>query len=600
MPSYLNRAQLLGYQIIEAVKTENGNELDNEERAALDKEVTQAFLHGLRPEIAMIISDYATLKDAGIAAIKLENKFKSQAELRLLDKASTSKPKVNYDVEVKPTSQKYTTPGNPSITCSYCNRPKHTYDQCRRRTNICGRCNTKGHFASDCTSRTVNVVQNMTEICQLCNTVGHIAKTCYKVKNLKEPKVCQYCDKPGHSALECFALHPDRANQFPKCKICNKIGHVEDKCRNKPKEQFQEKEQTLPVVELFSEERHQPVYVILKIMNKSPFIQVNLPTPAFMLFDSGGCPSLVKRSVLDKNHLINKNITLTLSGITSQTVETLGKVTIEIFKIPCEFHVVSNDFPIEFDGILGTSFLQKSKSTIDYSNKCILINNHKIPFANSIIRKHKIPARMRQMIEVKVINDIKTGLVSLTKVLPGVFYGNAVVENKNGIAYLFVINPTDQEVEIEPQTVELEEISLISQNSETQPIFTISTTNDERCNKVLELIDLDHLTDPFERHEIIELIKTTSDIFHLPSEPLTATHMVTHKIPTTDDEPVHVKQYRYPFAMKSEIESQIKKMHEDGLLKNLRVRTARHYGVYPRKQLMARLRNTESFLTSDV
>lgn len=130
---------MLGNQIIEAVKSENENDLDAEERAALDREVTQAFLHGLRPEIAMIISDYNNLKDAGIAAIKLENKFKSQTELRLLDKATTSKPKTNSEVETKPIQQKPVTPKDATIVCSYCKRPRHSYDECRRRTNICGK-----------------------------------------------------------------------------------------------------------------------------------------------------------------------------------------------------------------------------------------------------------------------------------------------------------------------------------------------------------------------------------------------------------------------------------------------------------------------------
>lgn len=409
------------------------------------------------------------------------------------------------------------------------------------------------------------MIQKTSEKCQLCDVVGHTAKTCFKAKSANEPKICQFCDKRGHLATGCFKLHPELANQMPKCTYCNNFGHTEERCRNKQRDQPRETEPTLPVVELFSEDNYNPVYTIPSTLNKSPSIRINLPTPAFLLIDTGAHPSLVKQKVLSRNHKIDKRVTLTLSGITSQTVQTLGKITIEIFETPCEFHVVSDDFPIEFDGILGTSFLQKRKSTIDYNNKCIFINNHKIPFANTVAKTCKIPARTRQMISVKIVNGIKTGLVPLTKILPGVFYGNSVVENKNGIAYLLVINTTEKEVEIDAQSVELEEIDILEAASETEQISAIAST-DERFDKILQLINLDHLSDPIERYEIIELIKSTSDVFHLPSEPLSATHLVTHKIPTTDSEPVHVKQYRYPFAMKSEIEKQIKKLHEDGII----------------------------------
>lgn len=83
-----------------------------------------------------------------------------------------------------------------------------------------------------------------------------------------------------------------------------------------------------------------------------------------------------------------------------------------------------------------------------------------------------------------------------------------------------------------------------------------SSSNSTRYNALLDALRLEHLNDE-EKENILELIDQNSDLFHLPNEPLTMTNAVTHKIPTTDEIPVHVKQYRYPHVHKEEIERQI-------------------------------------------
>lgn len=59
----------------------------------------------------------------------------------------------------------------------------------------------------------------------------------------------------------------------------------------------------------------------------------------------------------------------------------------------------------------------------------------------------------------------------------------------------------------------------------------------------------------------------SADRFHLPDEPLPATHIIEHRIITTDEAPVFVKQYRFPFMLKDEITRLTDKMLRQGIIR---------------------------------
>lgn len=51
-----------------------------------------------------------------------------------------------------------------------------------------------------------------------------------------------------------------------------------------------------------------------------------------------------------------------------------------------------------------------------------------------------------------------------------------------------------------------------------------------------------------EKSEILPLLKQYADIFYTDNSPLTFTNKIKHRIRTTDEIPVHQKNYRYPFV----------------------------------------------------
>ena len=82
----------------------------------------------------------------------------------------------------------------------------------------------------------------------------------------------------------------------------------------------------------------------------------------------------------------------------------------------------------------------------------------------------------------------------------------------------------------------------------------------------MELLCLKHLNEQ-EKKNIINLISNSQDRFHIPGEKLTATNVLQHQIPTTDDRPINTRQYRFPQLHKEETNKQVEKLLEGGIVK---------------------------------
>lgn len=76
--------------------------------------------------------------------------------------------------------------------------------------------------------------------------------------------------------------------------------------------------------------------------------------------------------------------------------------------------------------------------------------------------------------------------------------------------------------------------------------------------KLINNLRLSHLNHE-EKSKLMEILKDYNDVFHFKDEALSTSSGVEHKIRTTDDIPVHQKNYRYPFCHKEEVGAQIKK-----------------------------------------
>lgn len=75
-----------------------------------------------------------------------------------------------------------------------------------------------------------------------------------------------------------------------------------------------------------------------------------------------------------------------------------------------------------------------------------------------------------------------------------------------------------------------------------------------------------HLNDE-EKQLLKELLTKNKDLFFYEVDKLTFTHEITHEIKTKDENPIYCKLYRYPQIHEKEIEKQVNKMLEQGIIR---------------------------------
>lgn len=296
------------------------------------------------------------------------------------------------------------------------------------------------------------------------------------------------------------------------------------------------------------------------------------------MIDTGAAPNLIKRRSV-RSEVIVRDENVYLSGITKERIKTLGTIKISYMGYPIELQVVPDNFPITQEGILGSDFLE-DVSVIDLENKAVRWQGVQIPFSqrDTVV----IPARSRTTFFVKVKNpSVQVGYIPRLRACKGIYLGNAAVENRDGRAYLQAINTNDIDHELVVPTLELQEIEQISMNDQqcqttiTQEILTITGTKDEGLKNpgngactddIRKLLRLEHLNRE-ETNDVASLINEHNDLFRLPGDNLGHTSVIAHRITTTDEQPIHTKQYRFPPIHKEEIDKQIKELLDNDVIR---------------------------------
>jgi transposase InsO family protein len=165
-------------------------------------------------------------------------------------------------------------------------------------------------------------------------------------------------------------------------------------------------------------------------------------------------------------------------------------------------------------------------------------------------------------------NNIDNALINRQEIQQGVFLVDSIVKVVNDRTHAYLINTTEKDVNIETPTINVEPVLINTspRDSSTYIINSITSNNLVNRLKILrENLRLDHLNKE-EKLSIIPIIENYNDIFHLPGDKLKGTNKITHSIPTTDNLPVVVKQYRYPPVHKEEIKKQTSKLLEQDII----------------------------------
>ena len=308
--------------------------------------------------------------------------------------------------------------------------------------------------------------------------------------------------------------------------------------------------------------------------NPLPYVEISKP-PMKLLIDTGCYVSIIRPSIAE-NHFPNY-----IYHEPAELKTAIGKKLIRFradipafreLQTKLKINFLLFDFHDYFDGILGFGDLLKMKLSIDPINQVLYNDKIKIPFKyrQPDDTKFTFSVNANECVHLKLPVDAYEGDIILRETkISDLYLPETLSTAKNGFAVFEIHNPTDTRI---TTTIDrrIPVVPFPDSSKEKFHIFNmdeiIGTPSKEIIQPINELIRTEHLnSEEYER--IIKLCKEYQDIFHQEGRKLTFTSEVKHEIKTKDEVPIHSKSYRYPFIHKSEVDRQIKKMLEDGIIR---------------------------------
>lgn len=289
------------------------------------------------------------------------------------------------------------------------------------------------------------------------------------------------------------------------------------------------------------------------------------------LIDSGAEISLIKAEKVKPNELVNVQNKCNITGINTESLETLGTISTVLnvpngIKIPQNFQVIPQNVPIPTDGIIGRDFLVNYRCVIDYDAWILTGNNHseyfELTIEDNLDGELVIPPRCEVFRKFELSNLNTDFVLEATEVKPGVFCSNTIIGPSNQLVKL--INTTNKPVKLSKNN--LKEITPLSEYE----IFTFSNSKkEERIDSLFKEMNIEEkIIDLKIKQKLKQLCAKYNDIFSLQTDILTNNNFYKQKINLSDKSPVYIKNYRTPQAQKQEINKQVKKLLDDGIIQH--------------------------------
>lgn len=244
-----------------------------------------------------------------------------------------------------------------------------------------------------------------------------------------------------------------------------------------------------------------------------------------------------------------------------------------------------------FKGLIGLDNLEYLGATLDFKNKLLITPEAKLRiFYQEIpqkqINSHMIHPRSEQIIKIKT--NVKNGDVIIPYINSnGCEIPECVTTSKNYEAFVVVTNKNENEVELslsDPIDAELLIDKLIAPEKFNYQDNNNSNFHNFECRSAdIPKIRTDHMNDE-EKKAISKLIREYADIFHNENQQLTFSNTIKHQIRTTDEIPIYTKSYRYPYVHREEVQSQIKKMLDQNIIRESQSPWNAPIWIVPKKQ----------------
>lgn len=216
--------------------------------------------------------------------------------------------------------------------------------------------------------------------CERCHRVGHLKQNCYAL-------ICDYCKKIGHDTLDCRTLLKDKRKTIANARqLCK-----DDFSKNIPCDEYPENQSPTSSTET-SNLVTVGDYREYLISSEKDILEISCEElknqKATMVVYQNAPISLIKIGKLKDNVTAAREV-LILEDTFSSRVQTICliclciRVNNKTVLHPCR--VVSDDFYIETDGVLGLDFIVKSKVKF---GKHVEIAGVQIPFIeNNLVRE---------------------------------------------------------------------------------------------------------------------------------------------------------------------------------------------------------------------
>lgn len=249
----------------------------------------------------------------------------------------------------------------------------------------------------------------------------------------------------------------------------------------------------------------------------------------------------------------------------------IGEITFYIYK-----------FHNHFDGLIGCDVLEKLEASIDLKEKLLMTKNATNQLLlydsrNCNLYEEIIPANSSKLVRVPINCHDGDALIEEQSISNCMIRDCVTtVENNRGVVEVANTSTNDIVFSMDrPVTAEL-------YNEQFKRVNKAPVPPSDRVKQVLSKLRTNHLN-PEERTNLESLCAQYADVFYIEGEPLTFTNQIKHSIRTTDEVPVYTKTYRYPFVHKQEVQSQISKMLDQGIIRPSQSAWSSPIWVVPKK-----------------
>ncbi|XP_071631814.1 uncharacterized protein [Temnothorax longispinosus] len=414
------RADKLAMELYDSMIEGRNHTIENKRTIleTIQQQALQNFQLGLRDEIKLLVraQHFVTLQEA-IAEASAKEKVNGPSGI-------SPRPENNYAYSPQPRDNRSI------LQCQKCGKYGHHGRECRTSRYA-------NRFSLPKPDRTPRV-NAIDKVCNYCKKAGHMREECWLLNGRPNKERTNH-NKPNNPRGQNKNFHPK--TNGPRKKDSNSAA-------NSDEEDKEDTKQRRPALE------YQVSHMTNKPRKHAGLDLITLPMreakreKIHLLFDTGAAVLIIKVKHLKGETMIEED-KMALTGATGHKAHTIGKFTATIDlrdrKIKHTIYVVKDDFPIEYNGILGVDFIKKHQASYSYESNSIKIGNSTLklyPYKKMILKP-----RSETIVQV-AIDKNSLGIIQAEEKMPGVFIGNCLVMPENFLCPASILNTTEKTVEM--------------------------------------------------------------------------------------------------------------------------------------------------------